>query len=234
MSSENVNSNSRTNTEKPNLPNLPNLKDILTNNNLIPNDIGEGELVREEITNLTVLSIESTSLAVNKLSKKLHTDKFNISNRANVILVGENCINIETHWLLTEMKIGFRAVINSLLDYLKEKNYLEITNNQGGDQFNLNQILIKNKIMITDCQKFVLSPTIYRKGKVWDAVFNIGRDEWLKDLKAKVANNIIVAFAYKRIYNNAIKNIEFNDWLNEYAQSILIHDGREGKWEELK
>jgi len=134
------------------------------------------------------------------------------------ILIGENCISIDTHWLLTTNYSGFRGIIMKFIE--------ELSNNDGSE---LEKQLVSKGIFVTDCMKFVLSPTTYKKKEVWNKVFNEGFKHWSGRLP-KIGNDLTVGFAYKRVYDRFTQNNEGKDWLKLKASSITYYNAKTHKW----
>lgn len=142
------------------------------------------------------------------------------------ILIGENCISIDTHWLLTTTKLGFRGIIMKFIQNLsdndgsKPKEPLEEP---------LEEQLVSKGILVTDCMKFVLSPTTYKKKEVWEKVFNEGFKDWSGRLD-KIGKDLTVGFAYKRVFDRFTQNNWGKDWLKQKASSITYYNAKTHKW----
>jgi len=139
------------------------------------------------------------------------------------ILIGENCISIDTHWLLTTNHSGFRGIIMKFIQNLSD-------NDESEPKEPLEEQLVSKGILVTDCMKFVLSPTTYKKRKVWDEVFNEGLKDWTKSLP-KIGEGITVGFAYKRVFDRFTQNDNGKKWLvDNKASSITYYDAKTHKW----
>jgi len=135
------------------------------------------------------------------------------------ILIGENCISIDTHWLLTTNHSGFRGIIMKFIE--------ELSNNDGSE---LEKQLVGKRILVTDCMKFVLSPTTYKKREVWIKVFNEGFDDWRQSLP-EIGEDLTVGFAYKRVFDRFTQNDNGKKWLEDNkASSITYYNAQTHKW----
>ena len=148
------------------------------------------------------------------------------NKRITAILIGENCISIDTHWLLTTTKSGFRGIIMKFIQKLQENNGLE-------PKEPLEEQLVSEAILVTDCMKFVLSPTTYKKQDVWNEVFNEGFKDWEQSLP-QIDENLTVGFAYKRVYDRFTQNDKGKDWLKKKASSITYYNAKTHKWETIE
>jgi len=135
------------------------------------------------------------------------------------ILIGENCISIDTHWLLTTNHSGFRGIIMKFIE--------ELSNNDGSE---LEKQLVGKRILVTDCMKFVLSPTTYKKREVWKKVFNEGFEDWRQSLP-EIGEDLTVGFAYKRVFDRFTQNDNGKKWLEDNkASSITYYNAQTHKW----
>ena len=135
------------------------------------------------------------------------------------ILIGENCISIDTHWLLTTNHSGFRGIIMKFIE--------ELSNNDGSE---LEKQLVGTRILVTDCMKFVLSPTTYKKREVWKKVFNEGFEDWRQSLP-EIGEDLTVGFAYKRVFDRFTQNDNGKKWLEDNkASSITYYNAQTHKW----
>ena len=192
----------------------------------ISNELLESKNVKLKavVKNLSkqVEEINSTYLAEYKNKNKSIT--------VNAILIGENCISIDTHWLLTTTKSGFRGIIMKFIQKLQENNGLEP---KEPVEEPLEEQLVSEAILVTDCMKFVLSPTTYKKQDVWNEVFTEGFEDWENSLP-RIDKNLTVGFAYKRVYDRFTQNDTGKDWLKKKASSITYYNAKTHKWETIE
>ena len=141
------------------------------------------------------------------------------------ILIGENCISIDTHWLLTTTKSGFRGIIMKFIQNLSD--------NDGSEPKEpLEEQLVSKGILVTDCMKFVLSPTTYKKKEVWEKVFNEGSSDWTESLP-EIGEGITVGFAYKRVFDRFTQNENGGNWLDvnkNKISRIIYYNGQTHEW----
>ena len=187
------------------------------------------ELLESKNVNLKDV-IKKLSKRVEKITSNYLANYGREKVKAKAILIGENCISIDTHWLLTTTKLGFRGIIMGFIQELSK-------NNGSKPEEPLEEQLVSNGILVTDCMKFVLSPTTYKKKVVWDEVFSEGYDAWEKSLAPKIGENITVGFAYKRVYDRFTQNEQGKKWLSDNENKIsriIYYNGQTQKWNKIK
>jgi len=166
-----------------------------------------------------IKAINRLSLAAEEISKT-HLSKFKKNKLAEYVLIGESCISIDTHWLLIKTTSGFRRIVILCLEKFGELTFEK-------DQDDLNDKLVDKKILVTDCQKSVLSPSTYNKKEIWNKEFDKGYCKWKCELKGKIESGATVIFAYKRIFDRFLTNENAKVWLQDNKISeIYYYNGR--------
>lgn len=138
-----------------------------------------------------------------------HLECFNKRKKAQWLLIGEQCMNLETHWILNWRNVGFRASILrickkleiSIMDDIKDKNPLY-------------QKLANKKILVSDSRELPLSSSSYKNKICPDFNFN----NWKNEVKHKVdgfdgSKRLTVVFVYQRIFTNFILDEDAKTWL---------------------
>ncbi len=167
----------------------------------IKKGLGINDIESEELTTKIIDSIQRAAEVAKSISN-CHLKCFNEGNKAKYLLIGEQCMNLETHWILNWRNVGFRASI------LRICSYLEISIN---DQEALYKELAKKKILVSDSRELPLSSSSYNNKICPDFNFN----NWKKEVEPKVddKNRLTVVFVYNRIFQNFKLNKEAQDWL---------------------
>jgi|688.fasta_scaffold783358_2 hypothetical protein len=133
-----------------------------------------------------------------------HLARFDENRKAEILVIGEQCLHLEKHWLLSKGRMGFRG---RLIFIIHDRKGICI---QKGKQIKASD-LEKQQIMVTDCQSYPFSNSSYNNKVFRETLFDF--DSWYKEIEGKINEKTKVIFAYNRVYE-LFKN-------NEGAKKLL-------------
>jgi len=134
-----------------------------------------------------------------------HLAWFHKNRIAEILVIGEQCLHLEKHWLLSKGRMGFRGILIFIIH-----KFCEGISIQKGKQITARD-LEKQKIMVTDCQSYPFSNSSYNNKVFRETLFDF--DSWNKEIEGKINKETKVIFAYNRVYE-LFKN-------NEGAKKLL-------------
>lgn len=137
-----------------------------------------------------------------------HLARFDENRKAEILVIGEQCLHLEKHWLLSKGRMGFRG---RLIFIIHERKGISI---QKGKQIKASD-LENQQIMVTDCQSYPFSNSSYNNKVFRETLFDF--DSWYKEIEGKINEETSVIFVYNRVYE-LFKN-------NEGAKKLL--EGRD-------
>ena len=121
-----------------------------------------------------------------------HLASFNESRIAQILVIGEQCLHLEKHWLLSKGRMGFRGRLIFIIH-----KFCKGISIQKGKQITALD-LEKQQIMVTDCQSYPFSNSSYNNKVFRETLFDF--DSWYKEIEGKINQKTTVIFAYNRVY----------------------------------